>query len=79
MRIKYIYINYFFVIIILVLIYISYKTSKENFFVDPCKDYLSDKDYLIHMIPHHQVAIDMCNLMIPIYQKVKQCKIYIEQ
>lgn len=26
---------------------------------DPCKDYLSDKDYLIHMIPHHQVAIDI--------------------
>lgn len=26
---------------------------------DPCKDYLSDKDYLIHMIPHHQVAVDI--------------------
>lgn len=26
---------------------------------DPCTDYLSDKEYLVHMIPHHQVAIDM--------------------
>ena len=33
---------------------------------DPCNDFLSDNDYLIHMIPHHQVAIDMCKLMIPI-------------
>ena len=26
---------------------------------DPCIDYLSDKEYLLHMIPHHQVAIDI--------------------
>ena len=26
---------------------------------DPCTDYLGDKAYLLHMIPHHQVAIDM--------------------
>ena len=26
---------------------------------DPCTDYLSDKEYLLHMIPHHQVAIDI--------------------
>jgi uncharacterized protein (DUF305 family) len=26
---------------------------------DPCSKYLSDIDYLKHMIPHHQVAIDM--------------------
>ena len=26
---------------------------------DPCKDYLSDKEYLLHMIPHHQVAVDI--------------------
>ena len=32
--------------------------SKE-YFKDPCKDYLSDNEYLEHMIPHHQVAIDM--------------------
>jgi uncharacterized protein (DUF305 family) len=26
---------------------------------NPCDKYLSDKDYLLHMIPHHQVAIDI--------------------
>ena len=26
---------------------------------DPCTDLLTDKEYLEHMIPHHQVAIDM--------------------
>ena len=28
-------------------------------------DILSDIDYLAHMIPHHQVAIDMSNMLIP--------------
>ena len=32
---------------------------------NPCTDILSDIDYLIHMIPHHQVAIDMSNMLIP--------------
>ena len=32
---------------------------------NPCIDYLTDKEYLEHMIPHHQVAIDMSNLLIP--------------
>ena len=27
--------------------------------VDPCFGILSDKEYLEHMIPHHQVAVDM--------------------
>ena len=26
---------------------------------NPCTDNLTDEEYLIHMIPHHQVAIDM--------------------
>lgn len=32
---------------------------------NPCTDFLTDKEYLEHMIPHHQVAIDMSNLLIP--------------
>ena len=32
---------------------------------NPCIDNLSDLEYLDHMIPHHQVAIDMSNLLIP--------------
>jgi len=32
----------------------------ENFKSDyPCRTYLSDKDFLKHMIPHHQIAIDI--------------------
>ena len=34
--------------------------------MDPCTDKLSDNEYLEHMIPHHQVAIDMSNLLKPI-------------
>lgn len=32
---------------------------------NPCTDNLSDLEYLVHMIPHHQVAIDMSELLIP--------------
>jgi len=32
-----------------------YKPSNPN----PCDEYLSDRDYLLHMIPHHQVAVDI--------------------
>jgi len=31
---------------------------------NPCTDTLTDEEYLEHMIPHHQVAIDMSNLLI---------------
>lgn len=31
---------------------------------NPCTDKLSNKEYLEHMIPHHQVAIDMSRLLI---------------
>ena len=37
------------------------KFRKSN----PCTDYLSEKEYLEHMIPHHQVAVDMSYLLIP--------------
>jgi uncharacterized protein (DUF305 family) len=33
--------------------------TKEEQGPDPCTDYLGDRAYLDHMIPHHQVAIDM--------------------
>jgi uncharacterized protein (DUF305 family) len=32
---------------------------------NPCTDTLTDIEYLEHMIPHHQVAIDMSNMLIP--------------
>ena len=36
-----------------------------EYVIDPCFGVLSDLEYLEHMIPHHQVAIDMSNLLIP--------------
>jgi len=33
------------------------------FKTNPCAEYVSDVDYLHHMIPHHQVAIDISNKM----------------
>lgn len=36
-------------------------TKKSN----PCTDKLSDLEYLEHMVPHHQVAVDMSNMLIP--------------
>ena len=35
-------------------------TSKKN----PCTDYLTDMEYLEHMIPHHVVAADMSKELI---------------
>ena len=32
---------------------------------NPCTDTLTDMEYLEHMIPHHQVAIDMSDMLIP--------------
>lgn len=41
-------------------LYIMLQPSNPN----PCDRYLSDRDYLLHMIPHDQVAVDIskkCN------------------
>ena len=55
------------IIIIILNFTITFKKEKfKNKIIDPCNDLLTNKDYLIHMIPHHQVAIDICKLMIPI-------------
>ena len=42
----------------------SQHMSKLTTDTNPCTDDLSDLEYLQHMIPHHQVAIDMSNLLI---------------
>ena len=72
------------IIILLGILFIKNNLEKEKFSEkhsdknkpNPCKDYLSDKDYLVHMIPHHQVAIDMCNLMKPISKSKTMLNIY---
>ena len=52
------------IILILFFLYIlvnCYSLKKENFSnpKDICRGYLTDLEYLEHMIPHHQVAIDI--------------------
>lgn len=32
---------------------------------NPCKGFMSDLEFLEHMIPHHQIAIDMSNVLLP--------------
>jgi|TARA_R110002072_G_scaffold105943_2_gene231323 uncharacterized protein (DUF305 family) len=41
------------------------KASKNTSLANPCLDRLSDMEYLEHMIPHHQVAIDMSHMLEP--------------
>ena len=41
--------------------HISHNGGDSN----PCTDKLTDIEYLEHMIPHHQVAVDMSNMLIP--------------
>jgi uncharacterized protein (DUF305 family) len=43
----------------------SQMTTDSNTDSNPCTDTLTDLEYLEHMIPHHQVAIDMSELLIP--------------
>ena len=44
----------------------SNQQSNSSSGSNPCTDTLTDLEYLEHMIPHHQVAIDMSNLLVPI-------------
>ena len=43
----------------------SNHTNHNNSKSNPCTDDLTNLEYLEHMIPHHQVAIDMSELLIP--------------
>lgn len=47
------------IVCILALVLIVLLKNKEAFVSEPCSDYLSDEEYLLHMIPHHQVAVDI--------------------
>jgi uncharacterized protein (DUF305 family) len=64
------------IVLIVITIILIYKFNKKDHFNNPCTDFLSNKDYLVHMIPHHQVAIDMCNMMIPISKSKTMQNIY---
>lgn len=49
----------FFILIIIVYFYRNKKKKEKNI----CRGYLTNKEYLEHMIPHHQVAIDISILL----------------
>jgi uncharacterized protein (DUF305 family) len=51
---------YYLLLIILLCSLLSYNIEHLS---NPCTDYLSDIAYLEHMIPHHQVAVDMSLLL----------------
>ena len=53
------------IIFLIFLIILLFLTGIKEKFVNPCTDYLSDTEFLEHMIPHHQVAIDMSVLLQP--------------
>ena len=53
-------------ILIFILGYFINFTNNLQHFANPCTDYLSDNEFLEHMIPHHQVAVDMSLLLQPI-------------
>ena len=58
----------------LVLIFLCYQTRQS--FVNPCTDPLTDLEFLEHMIPHHQVAVDMSVLIQPISKNPIMQEIY---
>ena len=41
-------------------------SSSDDSGVDPCTGNLTDREYLQHMVPHHQVAIDMSEMLSPV-------------
>ncbi len=58
-----------FTIIIVCFSALLFFNTKQNFTnkkPNPCTDFLSDTEFLEHMIPHHQVAVDMSILLQPI-------------
>jgi biopolymer transport protein ExbD len=51
-------------VVLLFLIITKVINVRELFIKEPCSDKLSDKEYLLHMIPHHQVAVDMSKVLL---------------
>ena len=43
----------------------NHANTANNLNVNPCTDFLTDLEYIEHMIPHHQVAVDMSYMLIP--------------
>jgi uncharacterized protein (DUF305 family) len=52
-------INKFLIIFLVVIILFTFLNNRQ----DPCSEKLTDYEYLQHMIPHHQVAIDISKIL----------------
>lgn len=55
-----------FVVVVFLIVYGFNKedVGREGFLdSDPCQDKLTDVDYLLHMIPHHKVAVDISYML----------------
>lgn len=50
-------------LIVLLTILIAQLAWKLESFTEPCADKLTDREYLEHMIPHHQVAVDISKML----------------
>lgn len=76
---------YILLLLLLLLLIIYTRISNiENFNEDPCSNKLSDIEYLYHMIPHHQVAVDISLLLQkqtknPVMQGILRNLIWIQQ
>ena len=57
---------YLIVLLSVLIIYCSLTNELNENLTDPCNDDLTDNEYLKHMIPHHQVAVDISNKLIKI-------------
>ncbi len=71
-----------FCLIVLVIILLNYFI--EPFTSEPCSNNLTDKDYLLHMIPHHQVAVDISILLQkktkdPVMQEILRKLVWIQK
>ena len=51
------------ILILLLVILLLCKNLSERFKSDPCSFDITDKEYLKHMIPHHQVAVDISYML----------------
>ena len=51
------------ILCVLILILYLATTNKKTAKSDICRGYLTDNEYLEHMIPHHQVAVDISILL----------------
>ena len=50
--------------VIMMFLAITKKKTKEITKSGICRGYLTDNEYLEHMIPHHQVAVDMSKVLL---------------